>query len=424
MGIMIAFFIGVTVLLFAWIKVMEVFFEKRRTPIAVLLLSCLPFLASSIGFSFLFSVHPIVHMTFQLLLLFIITLNYKAFMIKRLVAIGFIFFLLNVIDNSFALFFVFFPHIGLNPLFINFIRLIIRILIFFLTSFFLKRFIKKTKNAGDIPAIWLPALVISSLALFHGILYLAKIPHFEEIWIVIIWIAAFFLIFYLSSTLSTIFEEKIKSVLHSQEKEYYSTQCQLMQESVERVKSIRHDMKTHLAALKEYTSENKAATEYINNLLEDIGESEIYSNTGNIAFDSIINYKLRNAKKENIKLDLRLFVPPVINVEVADIATILGNLLDNALEAVAKVNDKIIRLDIEFGKGGLLTKIENSYNGELQYVEKKREEEMQIVSLKGDGEHGYGLKNIRLSLEKYNGYMKITHTKTLFSVGVFLYLDK
>ncbi len=423
MGFMIACIIGIVVLVFSWIKVMDVFFEERKTSLVILILSCLPFLISATIFNLFFPLHPIAQLLFQQLSFFIITLNYRAFMIKRLAAVGSTFILFNVIYNSFGLLSIIFPNIIVNQELFSIFYLITIILVLFIIKMLLQRFIKANKTAIDIPVIWIPTLIISGLAIFLGILYLAKVPHIEEIWIVLMWFGALFLIFYLSNTLSKVFEEKLKSTLHAREKEYYFTQCTLMQESVERVKSIRHDIKIHLTTLKDYTLENQAATDYLNSLLEDISESEIYSDTGNVVFDSIINYKLKDAKRESIKLDLRLLVPTAINVEVADIATILGNLLDNALEAVAVVNTKKIKLDIEYNKGGLFIKVDNSFNGVIKYLEETIGQEKQIASLKSGDEHGYGLKNIRHCIEKYNGYMKINHTKNIFSVGVFLYVN-
>ncbi len=422
MGLIIVSIIGLIFFTFAFVKVMDGFFEERSTPAIVLILSCVPFLISAIGFNLWFQVHPIVQLSVQLLSVFVITLNYKSIMVKRFAAVGSIFILMNVIDNSYSLFFILFPRLQISAWATSFANLIIKIIIFFLAALLLRR-AKTNKKVDEIPAIWVPTLVISGSVLLLGIFLLAGTSHIQEIWIVLMWFGALFLIFYLRYTLSAVFEEKLKSELHSQEKEYLSAQCQLMQESVEGVKSIRHDIKKHLITLKGYTVQNEAATEYLNSLLEDVGKSEIYSDTGNIAFDSIINYKLRDAKKDNIKVDLRIFVPPVINVEVADVVTILGNLLDNALEAVAKVNEKAIKLDIESSKGSLFIKIENTFNSEIKYSKKKTNEEKFINTLKSGEDHGYGLKNVRHSIEKYKGYMKITNVENIFSVGVFLYVD-
>ena len=215
-----------------------------------------------------------------------------------------------------------------------------------------------------------------------------------------------------------------KAMFTAKEREFYFSQCQLMQESVEQIKSIRHDMKLHLATVKDYTANNKTieATEYLGSLLGDIGETEVYSDTGNIAFDSIINFKLKNAVEDNVKLDIKVFVPPVLNIEVADVVTILGNLLDNALDAVAKVGDKRIKLNIESIKGNLFIMIENTFDGEIKYRPGKDESEKVIITRKKICEHGHGLNNVRKSASKYDGQMNINHEGNVFSVGILLYV--
>jgi len=223
----------------------------------------------------------------------------------------------------------------------------------------------------------------------------------------------------------------MNSVLISQEKEYYFNQYQLMQESVEKVKSIRHDTKMHLAVLRDFIIKGNMgeAIGYINSLLEDIGENEIYSETGNLAFDSIINYKLKDIIKSDIELDMRLQIPPNINMDNADIVTIMGNLLDNSLEAMAKANEKKIDLTVVLNNGMLLIKVENSFNGVVKYLDKwdkkdkihKRGKKAEIVSLK-NCEHGYGLKNIKRSVDKYDGYVKFAHKGNVFSAKILIAL--
>ena len=231
---------------------------------------------------------------------------------------------------------------------------------------------------------------------------------------------------YLYSSIASAFEERLKSALSTQEREYYFAQCQLMQESVEQVKAIRHDMKIHLATLKGYSAKIKAdeISGYISGLLDDIGESEVFSDTGNIAFDSVINFKLKNAKEENIKLDIRLLIPPVINIEIADIVTIIGNLLDNALDAVAKVREKIIKLDIEFTRECVFIKVDNTFDGVVNYTGEADGEGTHIATRKYSHghDHGYGLKSIRRSIAKYNGLIDINHDENVFSVAIILYV--
>lgn len=239
--------------------------------------------------------------------------------------------------------------------------------------------------------------------------------------IVLIFMAWFFFSsLFLYDFMAKKYEEKNKMDLQAQEKEYYYAQCQLMQESMEQVRAARHDIVSHLAALQAFTRRRdlKTAQTYLDGLLSDIEKQEIYSDTGNIAFDSIINYKLRNTKADEVSLDIQVWVPPVLPVEVVDVVTILGNLLENAMDAVKKAEQKEMKLEIKYAKGCLFIKVENTFDGHIQY------EENAIVSQKKGEGHGYGMKNIRQSVEKYNGYIKMSHSENTFSTGVFLYVEK
>jgi sensor histidine kinase regulating citrate/malate metabolism len=110
---------------------------------------------------------------------------------------------------------------------------------------------------------------------------------------------------------------------------------------------------------------------------------------------------------------------------VSDVVTILGNLLDNAFDAVAKVEDKMIKLDVESSKGSLYIKIDNTFDGEVKYADgadNAEELDRVIVSRKTASGHGYGLSNIRKSVEKYDGHMDVSHEGNIFSVGILLYV--
>jgi len=406
---MIAYIFSVTVATFAIERTMRVFFEKRKTRLALVILAYLFFWVT-----FLVHLHEIADVLLHLLALLLISLTYESVATKRVAAVAVGHYLMLSVTDLNAVLTRFFGNeilaIVLSSLFVFLVTLLV---------FPLFRHIKKTTI--NLNRLWLPLIIFPILHTF--IMLFRNVGGGLGVSVLIMFnISGAILIFlFLYNTLSKVVEDTLKSALHSKEKEYYFAQCRLMQESMEKVRAIRHDMKNHLAALKDYTVGNDAATEYLNDLLGEIEESETYSNTGNIAFDSIINFKLKNAKADNIALDLSVAVPSKMNVDVADIVTIFGNLLDNALEAVAKTSERIIKLDIEFGKGGLFAKVDNSFNGELKYLHGQAGAK-RFASLKGGNEHGYGLSNIRNSVEKYDGYMKTTHTENVFSTVVFLYV--
>ena len=94
---------------------------------------------------------------------------------------------------------------------------------------------------------------------------------------------------------------------------------------------------------------------------------------------------------------------------------------DNALEAVAQVRDKKLAIDIEYKRGALFIQVKNTFDGEVRYAGEG--EGRRIATRKESAGHGLGLKNIARAVEKYNGYMDITHDNQTFTAVVFLYVD-
>ena len=81
------------------------------------------------------------------------------------------------------------------------------------------------------------------------------------------------------------------------------------------------------------------------------------------------------------------------------------------------VNNRKINLKIEFSKGILFLNLKNTFNGEIKY----NKEENTIVSKKESDLHGYGLKNIKKTIEKYHGCMEISEKEKLFNIDILLY---
>ncbi|MCL2248387.1 MAG: GHKL domain-containing protein [Oscillospiraceae bacterium] len=404
-------------------RIISAFFEKRRTPRVVFILSYV-LIWASLNFQSLWP-HPGIAVPIYYVTLFIATLNYKSTMTRRLCALTGGHLILNsgtIVFQTFA----FFTY-GMFAYILE-TALLVATAIIYIAAFALHGYYKKqltlTQNMHKlmIPFLFVPVTQIILIAFmqidfgFAGIIQLTSNG-----------LGIAFLFFYLYYSVSKSNEKDIKSALLTQEREYYYTQCRLMQESMEQVKSLRHDMKLHLATVRDFTLSDKSseATNYLDDLLDSVGESEVYSDTGNIAFDSIINFKLKDVLSSSINLQVNILVPPELSIEVSDVVTILGNLLDNAFDAVAKVEDKMIKLDVESSKGSLYIKIDNTFDGEVKYADGADNAEgldRVIVSRKPANGHGYGLSNIRKSAEKYDGHIDVSHEGNIFSVGILLYV--
>ena len=133
----------------------------------------------------------------------------------------------------------------------------------------------------------------------------------------------------------------------------------------------------------------------------------------------MINYKLQNALNDNIKVKTEIAVPNQINIETTDLVTILGNLIDNALNSLADVPEdkRNLTIKVVFSQERLIIRTLNPYVGNVLCKNSK------IVSAKQiSGKHGYGLNNIAKAVNKYKGYMDIDYTGNIFTVGILMYI--
>ena len=106
-----------------------------------------------------------------------------------------------------------------------------------------------------------------------------------------------------------------------------------------------------------------------------------------------------------------------------DMVIILGNLLDNAIEACEKTeNKKEIKLEIKYILNNLFITIENTYNGNLNDAERGGEHTELPKTTKGDFiNHGVGLRNVNDIVNKYNGEMSWTAKDNVFRVEILMY---
>ncbi len=191
-----------------------------------------------------------------------------------------------------------------------------------------------------------------------------------------------------------------------------------MQRSSREIQELRHDMKNHLLAISELarTQDNAQITDYTDKLLDKMMPQTEYSRTGMIPVDSIINYKLSQAEQAGIRVSSDIAVPEEIRIEADDLVTVIGNLLDNAVEAVSKrKDDKYISLSMKFQKGSLLITLKNSFDGIL-----KMKNDRYLTTKNDPKQHGIGLQSIETVIRKYNGEMIARHSDSEFVTKIIM----
>ena len=143
----------------------------------------------------------------------------------------------------------------------------------------------------------------------------------------------------------------------------YQNQLELMQDSKRKVQSLRHDMRHHLQSLYAMTKEGQ--TEKVLQFIEDMQVSlenpKQHITTGNKEIDTIVNYSWDKAEQLGIQMECKTSISPAFSVSMYELSVILGNLLENAIDAAKQTKKPYISLKIIGDKEVLAVQVKNSY---------------------------------------------------------------
>lgn len=184
------------------------------------------------------------------------------------------------------------------------------------------------------------------------------------------------------------------------------------------VRGWRHDYKNHIQVMKNHLEAGKydLLADYLKTLNGDLIEIDTVLKTGNVMADAIINSKLTLAKNKGIKTSATAKLPEKLTVSQTDFCVIISNLMDNAIEAVMKIEDesnRFIRVYVGIFKGQLYISVSNSVGTQIKKIAKT------YYTTKGNG-HGFGLKRIDKIAAKYGGYVNRQDEGDVFATEVML----
>lgn len=193
---------------------------------------------------------------------------------------------------------------------------------------------------------------------------------------------------------------------------------QNMENNQQKVFQLYHDLKKHLNVLN--IMENKSEVhDYIEKCFQDLQDIEGKFQTGNPHIDMILYDEWKKAKNLGIKVQFAVEKGSLDMFELYDIIVILGNTLENAREACKKIIDigenAYIQLKIMKMAEQVIYVLSNSYTGEI--IKKNN---VFITSKEDKTLHGIGMKNIRSSIEKYQGSMHVSLKKQKFILTIML----
>lgn len=189
------------------------------------------------------------------------------------------------------------------------------------------------------------------------------------------------------------------------------------------IRSMKHDMKNTLAVIMELAGKDETELQtYLSEINKGFEQLEFRFRTGNTVADVLLNMKYHEAVRTipDIEIDAeRLLFSENMHIQSYDIGVIIGNALDNAIEACRKLKaeqqeaETFIRIS-SFTRGKMFfIEVENSFNGK---VRRKKQSEFPVT----ERAHGMGLANIKHTAEKYHGGVDWTAEGKVFMLSVMM----
>ncbi len=216
--------------------------------------------------------------------------------------------------------------------------------------------------------------------------------------------------------------------------------CDEVQNIYKTMRGWRHDYHNHIQTLLALADDEEKTRKYLLDLNADLTCVDTVIKTGNVMVDAILNSKLSLVRSKGIEVNARAVVPSELQISEIDLCVIIGNLLDNALEACVaqspghdpdnssgqapernvdqgKAQERFIRLFIGILKDQLYVTVSNSVSGQV------RKEGKTYLSTKNSEGHGFGLMRVDRIVKKYDGYINRQDEEGVFATEIMLPLE-
>lgn len=202
--------------------------------------------------------------------------------------------------------------------------------------------------------------------------------------------------------------------------ELIENQIRETQNMYKQVRGWRHDYRNHIQNMKIQLAEGNydALDQYLSELAEDLNVVDTVVKTGNVMADAVLNTKLTTAEKMGIRTNVKAGIPAKIRLSDVELCAVMGNLLDNALEACAKLpqTERFLRVYIGAIKNQFYLSVQNSA-GEVRKSGGKY-----LTTKQGDS-HGYGIFRVDRIAGKYGGYVNRQNEEGIFATEIMIPLN-
>ncbi len=228
-------------------------------------------------------------------------------------------------------------------------------------------------------------------------------------------------VFYIFDHLAKLYRNQTQLMALNAQNQAYQKQLDVLRQTEEQISAFRHDMNNHVTMIQHLArqEENQELKQYVREIKNFIQPKEHFVSTGDTLIDGMLNLKLDELITDlqaEVECDVQLQSPGAM--DRLDISILLGNLLDNAIQALNRCEPpRKLSFRMEEKRGLLYVQIKNNHREKIQ------EKNGIFLTTKTEGKnHGMGLKNVKRIAEKYHGEMTIDYNKFWFSVEILMFL--
>lgn len=256
----------------------------------------------------------------------------------------------------------------------------------------------------------------------------------SQVIVLIILICLNFLSYYFYSVSLEKSRIEMETMIYQKQIAIYQERYQDIQKTRKDIWHFQHDINNHLGVIQKLCEDGKGKKKpeecmyEIEKYLKSIGITYdmIFHNTDseNLMIDSIIDIKKGYALSKGIDMVTELYIPPNMKYDSLDMVIILGNLLDNAIEACEKLINKKkpeITLKIQYKMSNIVILVKNTYEGENGQSGSSVDDSLPKTTKTDKKVHGIGMRNAKEIIEKYNGVIEWRTEYGMFIVDVLLY---
>ncbi len=228
---------------------------------------------------------------------------------------------------------------------------------------------------------------------------------------------------YLIQVISKTYQENMKFTDQLRINEKNAERYHLLLQSADNLRKWKHDYNNHLIAIQGLINDNAydQLKQYVIHQQEILPQTFSTINTGHNIIDAILTDKYAISQHEKIPFTYSIILPKPFPISDVDLTGILGNLLDNAIDACKELHDPqkttpYIHLSIRPKRNMFHILVENSSSGNYLYNSKGH-----LITTKSKKEnHGNGLAHVSHIAEKHNGFCKIIAKPDCFTVNVYI----